>query len=82
MLLKRHLHGKLKVSGNLHMFRHTFATRQIHAGVPIPVVSQLLGHANIATTLNIYAHVLEEHLMQFRNTRAPILGTKQALRVA
>jgi site-specific recombinase XerD len=27
-------------------------------GVPVKVVSEMLGHADIATTLRIYAHVL------------------------
>ena len=53
------------------MFRHTFATRQLHAGVPIAVVSKLLGHGSISTTLNIYTHVLTEHLEQFEQRRAP-----------
>jgi integrase len=79
LVLKRHLHGKLKVSGNLHTFRHTFATRQLHAGVPIAVVSKLLGHSSISTTLNIYAHVLAEHVEQFERQRARILGTLRAL---
>jgi site-specific recombinase XerD len=79
LVLKRHLHGKLKVAdGNLHMFRHTFATRQLHAGVPVSVVSKLLGHGSISTTLNIYAHVLAEHLEQFERQRARILGTYRA----
>jgi site-specific recombinase XerD len=78
-VLKRHLRGKLKITdGNLHMFRHTFATRQLHAGIPIAVVSKLLGHGNISTTLNIYAHVLAEHLEQFERQRARILGTNLA----
>jgi integrase len=76
LVLKRHLHGKLKVAnGNLHMFRHTFATRQLHAGVSVSVVSKLLGHGSISTTLNIYAHVLAEHLEQFERQRARILGS-------
>jgi len=79
LVLKRHLRGKLKVmDGHLHMFRHTFATRQLHAGVPIAVVSKLLGHGSISTTLNIYAHVLAEHLEQFERQRAKILGTNLA----
>jgi integrase len=79
LVLKRHLRGKLKITdGNLHMFRHTFATRQLHAGIPIAVVSKLLGHGNISTTLNIYAHVLAEHLEQFERQRARILGTNLA----
>src|SRR5258708_35005876 len=66
LLLKRHLRGKLKVvDGHLHMFRHTFATRQLHAGVSVSVVSKLLGHGSISTTLNIYAHVLAQHLEHF-----------------
>lgn len=75
LLLKRHLRKKLGiVKGNLHTFRHTFATRQLNAGVPIAVVSKLLGHGSITTTLNIYAHVLAEHMQQFEERRAHVLG--------
>ena len=75
LLLRRHLRKELKVGdGNLHMFRHTFATRQLNAGVPVSVVSKLLGHASISTTLNIYTHVLAEHLEQFERQRAKVLG--------
>jgi len=42
----------------IHDLRHTFATLAIQAGVPIKVVSEGLGHADIAITLRIYAHVL------------------------
>jgi integrase len=79
LLLRRHLRKKLVVRGNLHMFRHTFATRQLHAGVPIAVVSKILGHGSISTTLNIYAHVLAEHLEQFERQRARVLGTNLPL---
>ena len=79
LLLRRHLRGKLKIAnGNLHMFRHTFASRLLHAGVPVTVVAKLLGHRRISTTLNVYAHVLIEHMEQFERRRARILGTKQA----
>jgi len=79
LVLKRHLRGKLKVvDGHLHMFRHTFATRQLNAGVPVSVVSKILGHGSISTTLNTYAHVLAEHMEQFERQRARILGTKRA----
>ena len=43
----------------LHALRHSFATRAIIAGVPVKVVSELLGHADIKITLNTYTHVLE-----------------------
>lgn len=29
-------------------------------GVPVKVVSEMLGHANVSTTLSIYAHVLPD----------------------
>lgn len=44
----------------IHCLRHTHATLLISAGVNIKTVSARLGHKNIQTTLNIYAHALEE----------------------
>lgn len=43
----------------LHDLRHAHATELLAAGVPIKTVSGRLGHANAATTLSVYAHVLE-----------------------
>ena len=42
----------------IHDLRYTFATLAIRAGIPIKVVSESLGHADIATSLRTYAHVL------------------------
>jgi len=41
-----------------HGLRHTSATLLLDAGVPPKVVQERLGHKQIATTLDIYAHVL------------------------
>jgi integrase len=43
----------------LHDLRHFAATRMLVAGVPVKTVAGRLGHANAATTLNVYAHVVE-----------------------
>lgn len=43
-----------------HTIRHTFATRALEMGVDVKTVSELLGHATVTTTLNIYAHSLME----------------------
>jgi integrase len=43
----------------LHDLRHFSASRLLGAGVPVKTVSGRLGHANAATTLNVYAHFLE-----------------------
>lgn len=42
----------------LHELRHTHGTLLIKAGVPVKVVSERLGHANIAFTIETYQHVL------------------------
>lgn len=42
----------------LHDLRHTHATLLLMAGVPPKVVSERLGHASIAFTMDIYAHVI------------------------
>ena len=39
-----------------HAFRHSYATKMLESGVNTKVVSDLLGHSNILTTLNIYSH--------------------------
>lgn len=43
-----------------HSLRHTFTTRMCEAGVNIKVMQDTLGHADISTTLNIYADVTRE----------------------
>ncbi len=43
-----------------HSLRHTFTTRMCEAGVNIKVMQDTLGHADISTTLNIYADVTKE----------------------
>lgn len=43
-----------------HDTRHTHASNLIAAGVNVKVVQERMGHANIGTTLTIYAHLLPE----------------------
>ena len=43
---------------HLHTLRHTCASMMLADGIPAVVVSRRLGHAQVSTTNNIYAHVL------------------------
>ena len=42
-----------------HALRHTWATRALEAGTNVKVVSHMLGHKNVITTMNIYQDVLQ-----------------------
>lgn len=50
-------HAGITIPVNTHMLRHTFATRCIEAGVDLPVLQKLMGHANIETTINTYGDI-------------------------
>lgn len=45
---------------NPHAFRHTMASMLYFNGIDSVSISKRLGHAQVSTTANIYAHVLEE----------------------
>ena len=43
-----------------HGLRHTFASSLIENGVDVKTTASILGHSNVATTLNVYAHPSED----------------------
>jgi integrase len=42
-----------------HDLRHTAATLMLRRGMPVEVVSKILGHARVSITMDTYRHVLE-----------------------
>jgi integrase len=60
---KRELPPLLRAAGlsdrlRFHDLRHIAASLLLSDGVPIPTVSEMLGHADSATTLRVYAHAI------------------------
>lgn len=44
----------------MHALRHTWATRALESGIDVKVVSSILGHKNVITTMNIYQDVMSD----------------------
>ena len=63
--LQRHFKALLEQAGlpkstRFHDLRHTCATLLLRQGVHAKYVQELLGHADIRLTLNVYSHVLPD----------------------
>jgi len=43
-----------------HVFRHTFASKLFQKGIDVKIVSELLGHSNVATTYNTYITLIKQ----------------------
>ncbi|MDE2892486.1 MAG: tyrosine-type recombinase/integrase [Chloroflexota bacterium] len=51
----------------LHDLRHTFASQAVISGIPVPVVSRMLGHSNVRMTLR-YAHLGDREIEEAAET--------------
>lgn len=51
----------------MHALRHTFATRCIERGVKPKALQKILGHSNLATTMDTYVHMTDDSLAEAMN---------------
>ena len=51
----------------IHALRDTFCTRAIESGIDPKTLQELMGHRDIAVTMNIYAHVMDETKVEAMN---------------
>ena len=58
----------------LHDLRHTFASHAAMNGVPLPVVSRLLGHSSVRVTLR-YAHLADREIEAAAERVGQSIGT-------
>ena len=49
---------------NFHSLRHTYATRCIQQGIDPTVLSKLMGHAKVSTSMDMYTHAEDDELMK------------------
>lgn len=45
---------------HFHTLRHTYTTNLLAGGAQPKEVQELLGHSDVSTTMNVYAHVTRE----------------------
>lgn len=46
---------------HFHILRHTYATRAMETGTDAKTLAEILGHANVKTTLSLYVHPSLNH---------------------
>ena len=65
-------HEKLTFKA-LHSFRHFVASQALASGIVVKAVSNMLGHSQTSTTLNIYAHAVQQANENALNSVAKLL---------
>lgn len=62
---RRRFKALLKEAGlpdiKFHAIRHTFASRALEVGMDYKTLSEILGHASVSITMDLYVHALDEH---------------------
>lgn len=61
----------------IHSFRHLNASLLINAGVDVKTVSATLGHSQVSTTLNIYAHTFAQAQAKASEAVADVLKLEE-----
>ena len=60
-----------------HEMRHTAASLMLAAGVPLEVVSKVLGHSKVSTTASTYAHLLPAAYQDAATKMDSMVGTSR-----
>jgi integrase len=77
---RRELHPLLVRAGlpplRFHDLRHSAATLLLSRGVHPKIASEMLGHATVAFTLDVYSHVTETMQREAADTMNTLLGAQ------
>lgn len=58
-----------------HDLRHTFASLLLESGESAKVIQELLGHTNISTTMDIYAHITRQRKVKALDSLTEMINT-------
>ena len=61
-------------SSEFHCLRHHYASTAISAGVPLPALSQALGHSKPSITLDVYGHLMVDDSDRLRSATTARFG--------
>ena len=61
---------------HFHELSHTYATISLQSGADIKTLSESLGHATVAFTLDVYAHVTDDMQQAAANKMEAFISTK------
>ena len=67
--------------GSFHILRHTAASHNVMAGVPLGVVATNLGHADTRMTEKHYAHLAPSYVAEQLRKYAPSFGIESDVNV-
>jgi integrase len=57
-VLRQAVHRAGLPQATMHTLRHLAASLALQEGVPLPLVSRALGHANVGITAAVYSHAI------------------------
>lgn len=76
--ITKQFEARLKRAGlrhlRLHDLRHTYGSLLMSQGVPLKTISDLLGHASIEVTADVYLHSMDVHVRDTANLVERALG--------
>jgi integrase/recombinase XerD len=77
--LVRRLRERTGIVFDPHWLRHAYAARALRDGVPIEVVSKLMGHSSVTTTSAVYGHLTAEDARAALEAAGWFTGTQVTL---
>jgi integrase len=70
--------AKIEPAVSFHVLRHTYGSMLALRGVPLQVIAEVLGHADMRSTSRHYAHLLPSYVADSIRAHLPSFGIESA----